>query len=121
MSKLPNLKPYHPVATAILDGDENVITGIRLSVCELHEDEDPVQSGLSFTPSKMLELASQGVPVSTQTAGATFDDGYRDLDFEPDLQYQRGIDFADLWERELTAKKKFKKAIHEVSQQQKTE
>lgn len=111
--KIPNLKVYRP--NVMVDG---VVHGIRAAVCDLQPGEDEVQTGLSFTPSKMLKLASEGIPVSSQTAGAQFDDGYRTLDFEPLPEYQRGIEFAELWERQQTARKKFHKALHDQSKSQ---
>lgn len=112
--KIAGLKVYHPVYSV-----SEALMVPRVAVCELHDDEEPVQSGLAFTPSKMLELARDGVPISQQTAGATYDDGYRTLPFEPLLEHQRGIDMADLWERDQDARGRIKKSIDKARQEQK--
>lgn len=72
----------------------------RAAICELHPGEEFVQSHLAYTPSQMMELAAQGIPVSTQTAAfaSSFDEGYRTLDFTPLPEHQRGMDIAQLWE-----------------------
>lgn len=84
----------------------------RVAVCERHDDEIPVQDGLAYTPSKMMQLAQEGIPISTQTAaGVTFDDGYRTLDFEPLLENRRGIELTDLWEARQDIKVKMKEKM----------
>lgn len=75
---------------------------------------EAVQSHLAMTPAEMLELQQKGVPISSQTVGATYDDGYRTLDFEPPLDQQRGIDIADLWETAQDVRKKVAKG-HDVA------
>lgn len=112
--KIPNLKVYQPVYSV-----SDAIIVPRFAKCELHDDEEPIQNDLAFTPSKMLMLAHDGVPISTQTAGMVFDDGYRTLDFEPLLEHQRGIDMAELWEHDQDARGKFKSAIKKARESQK--
>lgn len=88
----------------------------RAAVCSLHDDEEPVQSGLAYTPSQMFKLAQEGTPVSTQSVAldGQFDMGYRDLDFEPPLHLMRHADFADLWEKSKDAHERLKKAVKEA-------
>lgn len=88
----------------------------RAAVCRLHDDEEPTQPGLAYTPSQMFELAQKGVPVSTQTAAfsGSFDEGYRTLDYEPPLDLQRGADMADLWEKSKDAHARIAKAVKEA-------
>ena len=81
---------------------------MRVSICKRHDVDRPVQDGLAFTPARMLELAEQGIPVSTQTAASSFDDGYTQLEFEPNLELQRGIDMADLWEAQQNVREKMR-------------
>lgn len=84
----------------------------RVAVCKLQDGEIPTQGGLAFTPSRMMELANDGIPISTQTAaGVTYDDGYRTLDFEPLLEHRRGIDICDAWEADQDARVKMKTAL----------
>lgn len=84
----------------------------RVAVCELQTDESSVQEGLAYTPSKMMQLAQEGIPISTQAAaGITFDDGYRKLDFEPLLENRRGVEMTDLWEARQDIKSKVKDKI----------
>lgn len=73
----------------------------RAAVCRLHPDEEGVQPGLAYTPSDMMRLQQQGIPINTQTSalGVSFDEGYRDLDFQPPAEHMRFADMADLWEK----------------------
>lgn len=84
----------------------------RVAVCKLKEGEIPVQGGLAYTPSKMMQLAQDGIPISTQTAaGVQYDDGYRKLDFEPLMEFRRGVDITDVWEADMDARQKVKNAL----------
>lgn len=85
----------------------------RAAKCDLHSDELPVQSDLAYTPSKMLELAEKGIPVSTQTAAlpGSFDEGFRTLDFEPDIIHRRGVDLTDVWEAQQEAHARISGAV----------
>ena len=88
----------------------------RAAVCALREGEEPVQSGLAYTPSQMFQMAQEGIPVSTQSVAlkGSFDEGYRDLDFEPPLQYQRHVDLAELWEKSMDARTKISGVVKEA-------
>lgn len=85
----------------------------RPAVCLRHDDEEPVQSGLAYTPSRMMELAEQGIPISVQTAGnsVSYDEGYRTLDYEPALEWRRGTDINDIWEAQMDARENVNKAF----------
>lgn len=76
-----------------------------------HSDEQVVQNGLAVTPSQMMELASQGIPISPNNLGLGFEEGVSDLDFTPPLQYQRGIDIGDLYEAREDSKAKIKRPL----------
>lgn len=80
-----------------------------------HDYEAEVQSNLSITPSKMLEMAEKGIPVSSQLSGLSFEEGVSKLDFEPPLEHRRGVDMADLWEAREDLKVKVQKAKQRVA------
>lgn len=78
-------------------------------------DELPVQSGLAVTPAQMLEMASQGIPISSVGAEFMYDDGQRTVDFEPPLERQRRVEIGDLWESQMDIRKKARK-LHQMEQ-----
>lgn len=94
----------------------------RPAVCELLPDEDPVQNDLAYTPSQMFEMAQKGMPVSTQSVAldGMFDEGYRELDFEPPLHLMRHADMADLWEKSRDAKMKIKESVKNAKKKEVT-
>lgn len=65
----------------------------------------PVQSGLAVTPSKMLEMAQHGVPISTSNESSFFD-GVKNPSWDIDIALDRRADVNDIWtaERESSAK-----------------
>lgn len=71
--------------------------------------ELPVQTGLAVTPAQMLEMAQQGIPISSVNAEYMYDDGQRTVDFVPPLERQRRIEIGDLWENEMDIRKKTRK------------
>lgn len=77
--------------------------------CKRHGDDLPVQSGLAVTPRQMMEMAEQGIPISSVNAEFMYDDGTRTLAFEPPLERQRRVELGDLWENEMDTRKKTKK------------
>lgn len=81
------------------------------SHCVRVADDAVVQNGLALTPSQMMDMQDKGIPITTQNLGVTYDDGYSSLDFNVPLEYQRGIDMADLWEARENSKKKMRKAF----------
>lgn len=83
--------------------------------CRRFDDEEIVQNGLAVTPSQMLELAQKGVPISPNNLGLGFEEGVSDLDFEPPLNYRRGVDLGDLFEAREDVKSKVKKAVSNPS------
>lgn len=88
---------------------------VRVKHVKLENDETEVQSGLAVTPSQMLEMSQQGIPISPQNLGLGYEEGVSALDFEPPLQYKRGIDMNDLFEARENSKNKIKKAISDKS------
>lgn len=77
--------------------------------CVRTNDEPEVQSGLAMTPAQMFDMALKGLPVTTHNLGVTYDEGYSKLDFEPPLEYRRGVDIGDLYEARMDAKSKMRK------------
>lgn len=85
----------------------------RLAVAERHGDDTFVQNGLAVTPSQMLEMASEGVPISSVNAEFMYDDGQRTPPDVPVLDRQRGVDLGDLWENQQDIRHKMKK-LHKM-------
>lgn len=81
----------------------------KFSVCRRFDDEQEVQNGLSMTPSQMFDMAQKGLPITTRNLGVTYDEGYNDLEFDPPMEYRRGIDVGDLYEARHDVKTKFRK------------
>lgn len=65
-----------------------------------------VQSGLSVTPSEMLSLAQQGIPISSHFDDSKFDDGDTRSLGSIDFIHQRGLDVVDVWEHQKSSRKK---------------
>lgn len=79
------------------------------------ETESVVQNGLSVTPAQMYEMVQRGIPVSSQNLGLTYDPGASDLkDFEPPLEFRRGVDICSLWETQQEIKGRSKKAYSKL-------
>lgn len=72
-------------------------------------ERKPVQQGLSYTPSMMNKMREQGIPISANSLPSElFEDGDTSNNYEVPLYRQRGIDVADVWEAEQTARKKIR-------------
>ena len=78
----------------------------KFTTCKCGEDETPTQPNLAVTPAQMMELTAQGIPVSTQNLGLSYDEGVPELEFTPALDQMRGIDMCTMWEHQQTSKKK---------------
>lgn len=68
--------------------------------------EKHVQSGLSVTPSEMLQLAQQGIPISSHFDDSKFDDGDTKSLGSIDFIHQRGLDIVDVWNHQKDSRKK---------------
>lgn len=73
--------------------------------CKRQKGELRVRHGLSVPPSKMIQMAEQGVSISTTNA-TQFYDGSDNPSFDLPLDVQRGIDVATLWEEQRSIKSK---------------
>lgn len=80
----------------------------------------PVQTGLAVTPAQMLEMAQQGIPISSVNAEYMYDDGQRTVDFVPPLERQRRVEIGDLWENEMDIRKKTRK-LYQMESESKSE
>lgn len=70
-----------------------------------------VQPGLSITPSEMMKLAEQGIPVSAQAGNLdAWNDGSTNPSWYVDSSRLRGIDPADLWQIQRSTRKKMRNA-----------
>lgn len=87
-------------------------------LCRIPARETPVQNGLAVTPSQMWELQQSGFPISTQTAGLSFDDGQYKVDWEVPMEHRRGIDPADLFEYQEQMRGKVNEVFGKLSRQQ---
>lgn len=85
--------------------------------CKRKIDEPVVQNGLAVTPAQMADLAAHGVPITPQNLGLGYQEGVSRLDYEPPLEYQRGIDMADLWDIRQNVKDKVRNAKKAAQQQ----
>lgn len=83
----------------------------RCAVIPVPEPCDMVKNGLALTPSQMYELQKQGLPISNQVNGLVFEDGSYKCDWHVLQEYQRGVDPADLFEREQATRHKAKTAF----------
>lgn len=66
----------------------------------------PVKGGLALTPSRIQELVSKGIAVSTSDAEPLYDSSSVPSDYSIDPVYERGMDRNTLWERSVLAKQK---------------
>ena len=72
-------------------------------------DELKVTNGLAVTPSQMMKLARQGVPITAQNE-QNFYDGDTNASWSIAPEKLRGVDPADLWTASMTARKKIRSA-----------
>lgn len=72
-------------------------------------DELKVTNGLAVTPSQMMKMARQGVPVTAQNE-QNFYDGDTNVSWSIAPEKLRGVDPADLWTQSMTARKKIRSA-----------
>ncbi|UPW41315.1 hypothetical protein [Sigmofec virus UA08Rod_4138] len=66
----------------------------------------PVQSGLALTPTRVKELTSKGIAVTTANAEGVYDASTKPSDYSVDPIYERDTDRNILWERSQLARQK---------------
>lgn len=85
--------------------------GHTLCVCHRKKHEAIVREGLAYTPAKMAELTSRGLPVNNINASTAFYEGSQDATFHVGSERLRGIDVADLWEQHQQLRNKARQAV----------
>ena len=78
-------------------------------VCVRSSADIPVQNGLCLTPTEMMSMASRGVPISVSNEH-NFYDGEENPSWVIDPIKERGVDAADLWQLQMSARKKIRNA-----------
>lgn len=86
----------------------------KLSVCSVsrprRKPEDlKVNNNLAVTPTQMLNMAKQGVPISSQNE-ENFYDGDTNASWTIAPEKLKRVDPADLWQMSMTAKQKIRNA-----------
>lgn len=77
-----------------------------------HHDT-PVQNNLAYTPSDMLKMAQNGIPVSSVALqDDCVDFGNTSRSFDVPLEHQRGMDPARLWMESQDIKKRFRDSVN---------
>lgn len=90
----------------------------------IQKDKNPVKSHLAITPAQMDRAREQGIPITPSNVNPDLiQDGTNNPQFEIELDRQRGIDIAELWQNAESSRKKlssFQKA-HTLKKAQKNE
>ncbi len=91
----------------------------------IQKDKNPVKSHLAITPAQMDRARDQGIPITPSNVNPDLiQDGTNNPQFEIELERQRGIDIAELWQNAETSRKRlgdFKKIqTRKQAQAQKT-
>ena len=89
-------------------------------------DKNPVKSHLAITPAQMDTAREQGIPITPNNVNPDLiQDGTTNPQFEIELERQRGVDIAELWQDAETSRKRlgdFKKIqTRKQAEKQKTE
>lgn len=92
----------------------------------VQKDKNPVKSHLAITPAQMDTAREQGVPITPNNVNPDLiQDGTTNPQFEIELERQRGVDIAELWQDAETSRKRlgdFKKIqARKQAEKQKTE
>lgn len=75
------------------------------ATCKYSRTDQKTKPGLAVTPAQMSQMADKGIAISAQNA-ANFYDGSENPSWDVLPEYERGIDVADLWQNQQTARKK---------------
>lgn len=89
---------------------------LRPAVAHRHEDEPIVRNGLAITPSEMVEMMRQGMPISAQGYSLKDESITMRNDYEVPLEHTRGFDLVDGWNKmkEVQSKvRKVRKAVQD--------
>lgn len=73
----------------------------------VQKDKNPVKSHLAITPAQMDTAREQGVPITPNNVNPDLiQDGTTNPQFEIELERQRGVDIAELWQDAETSRKR---------------
>ena len=87
----------------------------------VQKDKNPVKSHLAITPAQMDTAREQGVPITSNNVNPDLiQDGTTNPQFEIELERQRGVDIAELWQNAESSRKKIN-SFKKQSQTPKTE
>lgn len=67
---------------------------------------EQTKQGLSMSPADVARCASRGIAVTSQINDSLFFDGTDNPSFELPLEMQRGVDVADVWQAQQSARKR---------------
>lgn len=85
----------------------------------VQKDKNPVKSHLALTPAQMDRAREQGVPITPSNVNPDLiQDGTVNPQFEIELERQRGVDIAELWQNAESSRKKLGKFNKEQSLKQ---
>ena len=92
----------------------------------IQKENNPVKSHLAMTPAQMDKAREQGVPITPSNINPDLvEDGTANPQFDIELERQRGVDIAELWQNAESSRKRlgdFKKIqMRKQAEQQKTE
>ncbi len=73
----------------------------------VQKDKNPVKSHLAITPAQMDTAREQGIPITPNNVNPDLiQDGTTNPQFEIELERQRGVDIAELWQDAETSRKR---------------
>ena len=73
----------------------------------LQKDKNPVKSHLAITPAQMDNARVQGIPITPSNVNPDLiQDGTTNPQFEIELERQRGVDIAELWQNAESSRKR---------------
>lgn len=88
----------------------------------VQKEKNRVKSHLSITPAQMDKAREQGVPITPNNVNPDLiEDGTTNPQFEIELERQRGIDIAELWQNAESSRKKINSFQKKQSLTTKTE
>lgn len=79
------------------------------ATCKRKKGELAVKAGLAYTSAEMFDLWKQGVPISNENMGTPTFETDKTVWNIP-IERQRGVDIADVWQADKTAKRRLKSA-----------
>lgn len=65
----------------------------------------PTQENLAITPARMAEMVDNGIPVSSNVLSGNYDDGVPSPAWDIPIDRKRGVDVAEVWQAQKTARK----------------